>query len=395
MPYFNGKVSPDLTYLYISRTIVFFSNGFFTIFLPIFLYITFGYNIIYTLLFYLVGAILYMIPLPYTTKKIEKFNLKGSLYIATIANILFFLTLSVLVPSNIWPMVIIAQLCATTFRLLYWLPYHTAFTKFSDQNNRMREVSVFTATMHVTAAISPLIAGIILSAASYQILFIIGIVIYALSMIPLLTLADVHEKYTWTYAETWKNLCAKKYRPAMIAYCADGAESAVGLVIWPIFIFNLLDGNYMSIGIISAATISITVLLELTIGKYADTVIDKRKILKVNSFFYAAGWILKLFIITGLQIFLVDAYHKITKALSRNSFDAITYDISADQGHFVDEFTVLKEIALNIGRITLYISAIILVTFVNLQWTFLLAAFATLFVNMIRLQKAQEKNYFL
>ncbi len=386
MKYFTGKISPDLTYLYISRTIVYFSNGFFAIFLPVFFYITFG-NITDTLIFYLIGAILYMILLPCTTKQIERFNLKKSLYISTIANIFFLLTLSITTAHNIWYMAVIAQIFATIFRLLFWLPYHTAFTKFSDQNNRMREVSFFMATMHIVGAISPFIAGIILSISTYQMLFIVGICIYALSMIPLLTLSDVHETYAWSYVETWKKLFAKKYRPAMIAYFADGAESAVGLVIWPIFVFILLKGDYLSIGIISAATISITVLLELFVGKYADTEIDVKNILKVNSILYAIGWIMKIFIITGFHIFLADVYHKVTKALSQNSLDAITYDISADQGHYVDEFTVLKEIALNIGRISLYSAAIIIVFFTSLQWTFLLAAIATILVNAIRLQK--------
>lgn len=245
MSYFNGKVSPNLTYLFISRTIVYISNGFFSIFLPIFLYITLDHSIVYTLLFYLAGAFLYMVFLPYTTQQIERFNLKRSLYFATLANICFLLTLSMIVPDNMWPLVVLAQLFATAFRLLYWLPYHTAFTKFSDQNNRMREVSVFMATMHITAAISPLIAGVILSITSYQILFLIGMIIYALSMIPLLTLSDVKETYSWSYKQTWGKFFAKKYRPAMIAYVADGAESSVGLVIWPIFIYNLLQGNYI------------------------------------------------------------------------------------------------------------------------------------------------------
>lgn len=96
---------------------------------------------------------------------------------------------------------------------------------------------------------------------------------------------------------------------------------------------------------------------------------------------------MKIFIITGFHIFLADAYHKITKALSQNSLDAITYDLSADQGHYVDEFTVLKEMALNIGRIFLYSTAIIITIFADIQWTFLLAAIATILVNTIRLQK--------
>ena len=93
LTYFTGKISPDLTYLYISRTIVYFSNGFFAIFVPIFLYEMLGYNIQKVLLFYLIGSFLYLLPLPTTTKYIERFSLKRSLYIATIADVLFLLVL--------------------------------------------------------------------------------------------------------------------------------------------------------------------------------------------------------------------------------------------------------------------------------------------------------------
>lgn len=387
LSYFTGKISHDLTYLYISRTIVYFSNGFFTIFVPIFLYEMLGYNIQKVLLFYLIGSILYLIPLPFTTRYIERFSLKRSLYIATIADIFALLALSITTPGNVYHTIGITLLFVTIFRLLYWLPYHTMFTTFSDQTNRMREVSTFMATMHIVGIIAPLIAGFILAYASYQTLFIAGMVVYATSLIPLLSLSNVHEKFSWTYRQTWKNLCAKKYRPAMIAYIADGAESSVGTIIWPIFIFIILDGNYISIGLISALTIGVTVLLEILVGKHADIHHKKKKVLKINSILYAIGWLMKIFIITGFHIFVADAYHKITKALSQNSLDAITYDLSADQGHYVDEFTVLKEMALNIGRIFLYSTAIIITIFADIQWTFLLAAIATILVNTIRLQK--------
>lgn len=391
MAYFTGKVSQNLTYLYISRSIVYFSNGFFSMFFPIFLYTTFEENLTSLLLFYFIGAILCIILYPFSTKHIEKFNLKNSLFIATIANVLFLLTMSVTTTENIHNMIIVAMIFLTIFRMFYWLPYHTVFTRFSDQENRMREVSTFMATMHIISIITPLIAGVIIAKTSYQTLFITGLCVYACSLIPLISLSDVYEKYSWTYTETWKNLFAKKYRPAMIAYFADGIESGVGIVIWPIFVYSILNGDYVSIGAISAATISITVLLELFIGKYADKKKNKKEILKVNSILYALGWVAKIFIITGFHIFIIDAYHKITNALSKGTLEAITYDISADQGHYVDEFTVLKELALNSGRALLYGSTIIIASFVSIEWTFLIAAIATLSVNTIRLQKSVKK----
>ena len=387
LKYFSGNVSTNLTYLYISRTIAYFSNGFFAIFLPIFLYITFNNNSQLALLFYFIGSLLCIFLYPFTTKYIEKYNLKNSLYTATIINILFLLTLSITTNENIHITLYFALFFLTIFRLLYWVPYHTTFTTFSDQNNRMREVSFFQATLHITGVVSPLIASIIITQTSYQILFLVGIGIYSLSLIPLLSLSNVYEKFSWSYKQTWKKLLSKKYKAAMIAYYADGIESGIGMVIWPIFIYKLLNGNFISIGIISTLTIAITVLLELTLGKYADKKRNKKNVLRFNSILYSIGWIVKIFVITGFQVFLADAYHKITQALSKNTLAAITYDISADEGHYVDEFTVIKEMSLHAGRATIYLLSIVLLFFINIQWIFLIAALSALSVNSIRLHK--------
>ncbi len=387
MQYFDGKISKDLMYLYISRIIVAFSTGFFSIFIPIFLYKSFSDNITPVLMLYFFSSVATVVISPFSARYIEKYDLKKSIYIAIIFNILFKIALSFTDNANFSILIPTAFFFITISRLFYWLPYHTTFTKFSDQKNRMREVTALQAILHTVGIMSPLIAGLIISNFSYQILFFIGIVVFALSVIPLTFMSAVYETFSWSYSETWRNLFSKKYRHAMVAYFADGVETAVGLVIWPIFIFNLLKGNYISIGLISTLTIAITIILEVLIGKKADTTLSKRGVLKINSILYAFGWLIKIFIITGFQIFLADMYHKITQSLSRNSMDAITYDIAADEGHYVDEFTIIKEMALHSGRSALYIIAIILIIFVNIQWVFVFAAISAVLVNSIRLYK--------
>jgi YQGE family putative transporter len=315
---------------------------------------------------------------------VERYNLKNAIYIAIIANVLFLLILSITTQTNIHLTVYPAILLIVIFRMLYWIPYHTTFATFSDQNNRMREVAIFQATMHTIGIITPLIAGFIITKTSYQTLFIIGIVIYLLSLLPLLTLSDVHENFSWSYIQTWKQLFSKRYRHAIIAHYAEGIDSGVGIVVWPIFIYELLNGNFISIGFITTLTILVTVILELYIGKYADKAKNKKNVLKFNSVLYALGWIIKIFVVTGFQIFIADAYHKITQALTKNTLSAITYDISADEGHYVDEFTVIKEMAVHAGRVTLYFATICLLFFIQIQWIFVVAAISALTVNFIR-----------
>jgi len=63
-----------------------------------------------------------------------------------------------------------------------------------------------------------------------------------------------------------------------LAYLSDGSEVIVGLVIWPIFIWELLHGNYFEVGAISSLIVVATILLQLAVGKLIDKK-DKKKLL--------------------------------------------------------------------------------------------------------------------
>ena len=117
-------------------------------------------------------------------------------------------------------------------------------------------------------------------------------------------------------------------------------------------------------------------------GKYTD-LFNKRKMLHWGSSLCAVGWLAKIFILSAFHIFVVGAYHSLTKIFKDTPFDALNYEILADQGHLVDEYTVLKEIAIQVGRVLVLILAIVIAFNFGLNWTFVLAALASLFINLL------------
>ena len=149
------------------------------------------------------------------------------------------------------------------------------------------------------------------------------------------------------------------------------------------FIFEILNGNYFEVGAISTFIIGATVVIQLITGKYIDGKIKKEYMLKLGSILYSLGWVLKIFVATAFHIFAAGAYHSIMKVFTRTPFDTLVYEIAADQGHYVDEFTTLREIAISIGRIITLIVAIIVSLYASIAWTFALAAVASLGLNML------------
>jgi len=273
-------------------------------------------------------------------------------------------------------------LLLTLHRIMYWTPLHTDIAKFTNKKNRGRELSLLESTTVFLTAVMPLIAGWIIWQYSYEILFLIAIVIYLFSILPLLYLPRTKEKFSWSYFETWKEFFSKKRRGVVLAFMNDGAENAFTIIIWPIFIFKLLEGNYFEAGLITSLVVFVTVILQLIVGKNLD-IKDKKNILKHGTWFYSLGWVIKIFISSAFHIFIVSTYHSLSRIFTRTPFDSLVYEKAADQGHFVDEFTVIHEMAIGLGRIVILSLVLLLLPYIGLKWTFIFAALTTLGMNFM------------
>ena len=174
----------------------------------------------------------------------------------------------------------------------------------------------------------------------------------------------------------------KKYRRINLAFAADGAEGAIAIVVWPLFIYEILNGNYAAIGALSTVVIGLTVVLQLATGRYIDKRFAKEKVFRFGTVLYAFGWVFKMFIATAFQIFIIDVYHRATGIFARTAFGTLMYDFMSKEGHYVDEYTVLREMAINMGRVVILALIIVMSWYFSLTWTFLLAATASVLQNV-------------
>ena len=72
------------------------------------------------------------------------------------------------------------------------------------------------------------------------------------------------------------------------------------------------------------------------------------------------------------------------RAVNRMSFDSSTYEQAADNGHYIDEFTTLKNMAIDMGRVVMLMLVALLVYCVgNIRVVFIVAALATLMMSFL------------
>ncbi|MEK7072306.1 MAG: MFS transporter, partial [Patescibacteria group bacterium] len=308
---------------------------------------------------------------------------KMAMIISIPFKVLFFLCLYFLALGYpVWIFVILMIIMIEIHMMMFWVPYHTDFASFTNKKERGRVIGFQSSISSLVSIFVPIISGWIIYNYDFDVLFLIVIILIAVSVLPLFMVRPTYEKFSFSFLETWRQFFKKKNRPMALSFFSIGIENMIGGIIWPIFIFQLLEGNFLKVGVISSVIILSTIILQLVMGSYTDK-FNKYKLLKWGSGLYALGWILKAFVLTGFQIFVVSAYHNFAAIIMQTPFSAITYEKAADSGHYVDELTVLREIALNLGRAVGAIILIVVINFIGLQWTFILAAIAALFINMI------------
>lgn len=353
-------------------------------FIPIFLYEISGHQFWFVCAFFAlasVGYALFLVPGMKITNMLgfSKALTLGALCSVAQLSILYFTN-----STNVWTLFIPLVLATVGFRIFHWVPYHVDFTAFTKGGERGKDVSLMFATIAFMGMLGPILAGYVVANSGFPILFLGGVVLLLMAAATYLFVPTVEEKFTWTYKKTLHEMFSPKFRNVLVGEMANGAEIIVALVAWPIFLYEILQGNVLEIGALSTVIVGVTIAVQLLVGKYLDkNGENKIQTLKRGSILYAIGWVVKIFVFSATQIFFVGLYHNVAKIFIKTPYSAILYDMSGEQGRYVDEFTVMREMASHAGRALTLVAMVTLTLYFSIEWTFLIAAVASLLVNAI------------
>jgi MFS family permease len=380
LDYNKISFSANAVYLYLNRLLIQIGVGLYGIFGVIFFFEKFGNSIERVLILYTVLYFIFAIGAHLGAKIIYRVGMKKMMMVS-----IFFLftTIFSLLFWNKEPFLFLItfSISLALYKSFYWVPYHVEFAEFTNRDTRGRQMAVFSNISEMALAILPIIGGFIISSRGYESVFLISSIIVFISILPLFFLKETKEKYTWNARRLIKEFFQKENRGVVWSNLGNGIQDAVGTLIWPMFIFIILKGNYFSVGVITSLTIVILIVLRFAIGNALDKM-GKKKILKLGSVFYTTGWIIKIFVETGTGIFLSHTYHNFGKVVNKLSFDSEIYEQAADNGHYIDEYTVLKEISLILGKGIMFLISIPIVIYLGITTTFLVAALATLLMTL-------------
>lgn len=380
------QISHDLLALYASRILMRISLGSINVFLPIFFYVQYDQSLTMVILIFGTMYLLHMLFTPLATKLLSVLGMKtmmafGMIFAIIGVGSLYFANDYLALTATIF------AIFSAIYRALYWVPYHVDFANLLNKEHRGSQLAFMRNVAGVLVILAPIIGGIMITSMGFASAFVFAAVTMLLALLPLRHMSNSYEKFSWDYIDTFVHLFKKQNRSILLAHAANGAQGVVFLVFWPLYIFTLLNNKYTAVGLIASLTLVAVLVLRYIVGKLFDKWSEKR-MLMVGVLFSTTGWILKVFVSTPLQIFMADTYHQFGRTTNTLTFDATTYEQSADSGRYVDEYTAIKEIALNVGRLSMLVLVWALATYFGIKVTFILAALVTLF--MIALNKSSK-----
>jgi len=344
--HFNFLLNRELDELYISIALRSLAMSLVGIFIPIYL-LQLDYSLTSVLFYYVILSgthSLFTVP---AARVAARFGFKHAIFFSIPFLVVAYAFLYTLETYS-WPLWIIALMFGLS-QALFWLGYHVDFAKFSDSQNRGKEVGMAELVSSFAFAIGPVSGGIMLSFFGFNTLLIVALIILLASVVPLFFSDDVHEPLRFSVGKLFKDQKARDF----LAFFGVGLELWAWAVVWPAFIFFFILGkNYVSLGSVASLSLLFSSITTLVVGKFSD--INRGLMLKVGAMFNSLVWIARGFVSTIFQVFLLESFYGVSQIMAYIPFDASTYD-KANQSDIV-EYIAFREIVIHGGGMLFFLA---------------------------------------
>lgn len=380
LPHFLAhRLKRPVKELYLSVALMDLATAAVMIFEPIYLY-TQGVSVSQILIFFFIAYAFYFVIMPLGAKFANTFGYEKSIFVSTVFLISYYAVLFLFLS---WRWVIfLAPFCLALQKTFYWPGYHADFARFSDEHEQAREIGTLRAIGNAVYIIGPLLGGAIITLAGYQTLFIVVIILIAVSNLPLLLTKEEFKPQPFSYWAAYRRLFKKERRRQFLAYFGFGEELIV-LVLWPVFIYLILK-KPLGVGTVVGLATLLASLVTIYVGRVCDKH-HKHPVIKLGTSLCFITWPLRAFAATGWQIFLLDALSRIAKNMVYVPLAAITYYRARRTD--IMKGVLFFEMALVIGKLFVLAGVFLVIHFFGLPagfiFAFLLAGALSLLYNLL------------
>lgn len=341
------------------------------IFIPIFFYSELSYSIPYIAFFYLLLFLSVVISLPFSAKVISKFGTKHSMMFSVPIIVIGYLFL-LFIGSNPLYFYFAAFFLGAELAF-FWPAFHIDAALHGRKKSTGKKSALIFAISLFPSIIGPLIGALTINYLGFTTLFIIAILLLIISSIPLFISRETFAKTDFQI----KDFFVKDHLKFFFEYFAEGINSMVKGVFWPLFIFLIL-GGYISLGIYATFTGIIITAIILLFGEISDEGKKKYLLIKISAFSKTILATLMFFVTSVFQVYFVGTLNSI--ATYGISIPMLAKSYKQAKKEKTMEFILFRELSLIAGRIFVIL---LVMVFASLKISFLATGITYIFFLFI------------
>lgn len=257
------------------------------------------------------------------------------------------LILGVLVRASAFAFLAIMADAATPTSILWTTMFFAALTGIARSLSAApygvisAELSSRTFAREFWVAAAPVLGGVLAVACGAPALLGAIALFALLSVVPLSRVQESYEYFSFGFDETFRHLISSRFRTVFWASFARGAESLVLYLIWPLTAFVLLGGSLSALG-------AVLTLCALAVWLSRGAMRAWRK-----RWPFSHGTVVSLrYVILGI-VALPGGLILASVAAFVLAPDASDFEHAEDNGAYMDEMSVLKEMAAALGKVVM------------------------------------------
>ena len=341
--------------LYSSVGLAYLAESLIGLFVPIYLH-QIGYSLPKILFFFLLSSFYFLIFLKVGVDSVIEWGIRGCMLLSIPFLVAYYLGLRFLeaYPLLFW----LLPLCLALRSVWFNFAFHLYFIEHSDRKKRGEEVSNVYSVIHVAALLGPAVGGWILGWSSWGILFGLGSVLLILSVLPLFKIPEKKLRLDFNYRDLWRDFMNPKNGGCVASFMGYAVESFLDRIVWPVLLIMLLLTPEKVGFLVSLSLLSSIAILHMS-GWWADHGL-RLKLLSWFSYLYSLGWLLRLIVKSGWNVWIVDSFKNMNWQGLTVSWSAYNYDVAGK--HFF-RFIVFREMVFNLARVILIPMVILVIHF--------------------------------
>jgi MFS family permease len=363
---FQFLKNKELDEIYIGTTIRSFAIALISLFVPIY-FLTIGYQFSHVLLFYIFVHLSGFISIPLAVKSMQYLGVKHTIATNSVLTILFYYLLHTLASKSV-PLILLG-LVFSLASMSYWVPFHVFFARTSSEKKTGSQFGLMQVLSFAMTVLAPIVGGYLTTIYSngFVLLFVISGILLVVSGLVFLYTKDTKEELHFSFKNVFKILT----RRDIFALVGDRFRNFAAAILWPVYMFMLLDQT-LSIGVISAIANTLLTFLTAFIGRISD-VYDRFKLIRFGGLAHSLTLFVRGFVSTFSQMLVVQFLGAFTFSFLYIPYRSLLY--SKSRKFKVLDFIVAQEL--------LFRAAAIIFSLIVLLMTFYWGPFVAMGVGFI------------